>query len=327
MPSAMINRVVRIISYLSAGNKVTLRELKEMVESRSDDVKAVSIRQYQRDIEIITLAGVPIIRDDNDDTYQLSRRSRLILPSAAEQNQLLAKYFLKSALPALGSSAAIESAADLTKLLEEEAPGEVLPPPDLMESINLGHFTLPANDVILANAIDVIANKQWIRMEYRGKVRKDPMFPCKLVPYNGRLYMIIWDPKYRDYAVYALDLISRITRVRDQTGLPAHVFSLKTFMATRFGLWEAIDRTSREIVLRIVKPELIYLFRNKYWHPTQTFETDAEGALLIRFTAGISPELVSLVLHWAPDIDVVKPASLRQDVITKAKQLVAMLEE
>lgn len=326
MPSSMIDRVVRIISHLSSGHRVTLRELKALVEEHSDNAKEVSLRQYQRDMEAIMSAGVAVVYDESDSTYRLPQGSRLVLPAKSQQNQLLAKYFLKSALPALSGSAAIESAADLTKLLEEEAPGEVLPPPDLMESINLGHFTLPADDVILANAINVIANKQWIRMEYRGKIRKDPMFPCKLVPYNGRLYMIIWDPKYGDYAVYALDLISRITRVREQTGLPPHVFSLKTFMDTRFGLWEAEDRTSRQIVLRIVKPDLIYLFRNKYWHPTQTFSYDADGALLITFKAGVSPELVSLVLHWAPNIDVVKPALLRQRVLDQANQLVGMME-
>ena len=92
-------------------------------------------------------------------------------------------------------------------------------------------------------------------------------------------------------------------------------------MSTRFGLWEAKERESVTIEVHMTNPILADIFMHSYWHPTQRIRKRQDGTLKITMQAGVSPELVSWVLHWAPDIKVIQPTSLREQVRERAAQL------
>jgi predicted DNA-binding transcriptional regulator YafY len=316
-----VERIVRIMSILGAGNHFTIYELRDRLAAYSDDYKEVSIRQLQRDIANIRSSGVPIIdkKDGNQTRYSLERSARVIIPPKSARHELLAKYLIKATLPILRESGAIDSAQELSTSLEEEAPGEILPSTDMLESISLGHFTGSIDDGVLTRIINAVAQQSWVRIEYKNKAVKYESFPCKIVPYMGRLYLVAWNDHFKDYSVYAIDEVTNIRTIREQR--KPHTFSLTSFMRNRFGLWEAEDKRSKLIRVRIQDERIASLFRKKYWHPTQAFTSDNTGALIIEMQAGVSPELVSWVLHWAPNIEVLQPNELKEMVAERAKKL------
>jgi predicted DNA-binding transcriptional regulator YafY len=320
-------RIVRILMWLSAGNSGSLQVIRQMLEEREAERDSVHDRSLQRDLKIIENSGVKLHRrrDGNSVIYSIDKKSGAYVGSNTTNNELFSKHLLKSTLPVLQKSTAFEAADALMRQIETEAPGEVLPSNDLMESISLGHYTGEINDAILTRIIQVISNKEWIRIEYKDGKRNSPMFPCRIVPYLGRLYLITFDAVERDYRVFMIDQINKVVVIRNPPEGP-HRFSLREFMKYRFGLWSSKDKKQVNIHVRITKPKLAQTFSKQFWHPEQTFEFSDDGSLDIYIRCGLSPELISWVLHWAPDIVVVGPNELKDQVAARATELLDTLQ-
>jgi predicted DNA-binding transcriptional regulator YafY len=319
-------RIVRIMAWLSARNAGTVRDILQMINERETERDQVSERSIQRDLKIIRESGIKLVRKrmHSEYVYSLDSDSALGVHAHASQNELFSKYLLKSTLPVLQQSTAFEAADALLRQMEAEAPGEVLPSNDLMESISLGHYTGGIDDAILTRIIQVVSNKEWIRIEYKEGKRNSPMFPCRIVPYLGRLYLITYDHDAKEYRVFMIDQINKVVVLRNPPDKP-HRFSLKEFMRYRFGLWSSKDKKQVNVHVRVIKPKLAQTFYKQYWHPEQVMEFADDGSLDIYIRCGLSPELVSWVLHWAPDIVVIGPHELKEQAAQRATELLDTL--
>lgn len=59
------------------------------------------------------------------------------------------------------------------------------------------------------------------------------------------------------------------------------------------------------------------------WHPLQETEVDDTGALLMKLPFGEPTELIMDILRWGPDVEVLRPAPLKQAVAVRLAQACA----
>jgi predicted DNA-binding transcriptional regulator YafY len=78
--------------------------------------------------------------------------------------------------------------------------------------------------------------------------------------------------------------------------------------------WDIIaDQEPVDVVLRFA-PRVAARVLEATWHPTQSVATDADGSLHWRATVSGTIEIRLWILAWGDDVEVLAPASLRNDV-------------
>ena len=63
------------------------------------------------------------------------------------------------------------------------------------------------------------------------------------------------------------------------------------------------------------------------WHPTQAVATEADGSLHWRATVVGTIEIRLWILAWGDDVEVLAPASLREDVAATLRRAVTRYED
>ncbi len=303
-------RTIKILGWLSAGYRLSTAEIQARLAT---DGEHVHLRTIQRDLETIADSGMPLIKieDGNVHRYGLSKGSALPLGTHTPTTPLLSVYLLKAALPQFQ---AMEVTDDLTALLErvdKDHPGEVFST-ELITSITLGEYQgatqISSDD--LDTIITAIVNKQWMRITYKRTNNTFEIYPYRLIPYLGRLYIAAWNRKHSQYITLAADKVRRAESAPRIKEIPPS-FSIDAFMSNRFGIW---DSPKIETIIIRASKAIYEEIAPRRWHPTQQLTDLPDGGIEIRLRTGISHELVSWILHWAPHMTVVKPRSLKDEV-------------
>jgi predicted DNA-binding transcriptional regulator YafY len=84
-------------------------------------------------------------------------------------------------------------------------------------------------------------------------------------------------------------------------------FELKSLVAGSFGVFA---EAAHDVVWRF-SPEAAPVARQFQFHPTQRSETEADGALVVRFRAGGLLEMAWHLMTWGRHVEVLAPAELR----------------
>jgi CRISPR-associated endonuclease/helicase Cas3 len=80
-----------------------------------------------------------------------------------------------------------------------------------------------------------------------------------------------------------------------------------------------------EVVLRFV-PDVIAHVHERQWHPSQRIETLADGRCILRVKIAEPIEMLPWIRGWGPQVEVLAPAWLRQQVSEDLLRAVAMYE-
>jgi proteasome accessory factor B len=152
-------------------------------------------------------------------------------------------------------------------------------------------------------------------------------------PRTARVRPYLIEPSLQTHALYLVgfdetrDAIRtfKIERIRDVSLTP------ESFDAPEPGMvegmferaWDIIaDQEPAEIVLRF-SPDVAARVQEARWHPSQRVEIEADGSLRWRATVAGTIEIRLWVLSWGADVEVLAPATLRDDVAATAERALA----
>jgi hypothetical protein len=170
-------------------------------------------------------------------------------------------------------------------------------------------------------------NKDFIRFDYKPfneERRACHVFPIVLKEYNNRWFLIGWshDPpkeKAHEPLIFALDRIEGEIR---KTALPFPVPRPDTWLARlRDQIGLSPEGTLEEVVLRFSEQRFQYV-ATKQLHPSQQIIGPETLALRV-YT---NRELLSKILEFGADVEVLAPASLRATVHQLLQKAVAQYE-
>jgi len=122
--------------------------------------------------------------------------------------------------------------------------------------------------------------------------------------YGNRHYLVAFNPYVEGFRLFSLGDIEKVERL----GKPFErkEFNLEEYALQSFGVFQ---EAAVNVIWR-ASPEAAADAREYQFHPTQSFEDQPDGSLLVKFTAGGMREMCWHLFTWGGAIQVVEPPEL-----------------
>ena len=125
--------------------------------------------------------------------------------------------------------------------------------------------------------------------------------------YGNRHYLVAWSEseEARDFRNFALSNIERV-EILDRAFTHRRGFSLKDYAERSFGVFQ---EEPFDVVWKF-SPEVADDAKQYLFHPSQKFEEQADGSLIVRFRAGGGLEMCWHLFTWGGQLSVLAPRKL-----------------
>ena len=249
-------------------------------------------------------APIEYDRARNGFYYDAAARDHFELPglwfSADELYALLTSYHLLDTLqPGLFAPYIAPIRDRLKNLLAHRAAGA----PDIGRRIRILQMAARPSDldVFRSLATGVLTRKQ-LRLLYHGRARDKTteriVSPQRLVYYRSNWYLDTWCHLRKDFRHFALDRL-HLVEILDE---PAREFAD-----------EALDQHFASAVLHFT-PSAARWVADEQWHPQQEGQVLSDGGYELKVPYSRAEELVMDILKYGPEVEVIEPKALREQV-------------
>ncbi len=164
-----------------------------------------------------------------------------------------------------------------------------------------------------------LARRRRLQILYHGRASDEAtertVSPQRLVHYRDNWYLDAWCHLRRALRTFALDRIRR-ARVLDEAAKAVPEARLDRYYARSYGIFGGPPRHTA--VLRFT-PERARWVAEERWHPEQQGRFLDDGRYELRIPYGDPRELVTDILRYGPDVEVVAPAELRRQVAERLR--------
>ncbi|WP_336976936.1 WYL domain-containing protein [Brevundimonas nasdae] len=135
--------------------------------------------------------------------------------------------------------------------------------------------------------------------------RRRSVAPCGVM-FGRANYLVAADRETGRIQTFRLD---RMSHVAPQEGLavPPADFDLGVFASQSFGIYQ----DEIEDVVLLIAPEGAAEARGWRWHPTQSFEDQPDGGVIVRFRASGMRELAWHLFTWGEQVQILAPQRLK----------------
>lgn len=137
--------------------------------------------------------------------------------------------------------------------------------------------------------------------------------PYLLKEYNNRWFLIAYNTELGKMSHLALDRIITI-KVKDRTFIPIKEFDETVYFNNILGI-TLPENAQPEIIELIFSPQRAPYIKTKPIHPSQKIIAENQQGLTIQLNLVINKELISLLLGFGKDVQVIKPLSLKKEII------------
>ena len=193
---------------------------------------------------------------------------------------------------------------------------------------------LPAGTEYLSPLLRAIKEKRQVKLHYykfwdrSSQTQERTIEPYLLKEAQRRWYVLAWDVEKEALRVFGLDRIKRLDDergVKFQHPVPKDV---EHYFDDSFGAWADNERTqAEEVVLAFRKlPTDTVFIPNpaKYLeamplHSSQEILKEEEEAIVLRLRIKITPDFIKELLSYGKQVEVLTPAHLQEELITKQK--------
>ena len=124
------------------------------------------------------------------------------------------------------------------------------------------------------------------------------------------LYLIGWDETRAALRTFKLERIQRLAVTSQRFDAPADGV-VEEALERAWGI--IADQGEVEVVLSF-GPAVASRVAETTWHPTQVVTREADGSLTWRATVSGTVEIRAWILSWGPDVEVLEPPALREEV-------------
>lgn len=163
--------------------------------------------------------------------------------------------------------------------------------------------------------LECIMNRQPVTLRYRSfrstKARDINVHPYLLKQYNSRWYLIATPEGYATIAAYALDRILTVTLWKTDY-LPCNS-DLDALFADTIGVTLNPQAPVEQLILKVAANRYPYI-QTKPFSERQKIVSRVDNTVTITFPMRLNPELVSEILSFGSDIEVVEPMELRLEI-------------
>ena len=314
-------RFYKIDQMLQSRGRVKMREfLGEL---------GVSAATFKRDLEYMrSRLNAPIVWDRDEEAYRFDEGRggngpKYELPglwfSPSEAQALLTlEHLVESLEPALLGPHVNPLKARLAALLAtgdrsvDEVRRRIRVIPFGARRHEPKHFELIASAVLGRKRLHL---SYFNRM--RGDVTERDVSPQRLVHYRDNWYLDAWCHLRNGLRSFALDAMRGVSTLAAKAKEVPEA-ELDAALASGYGIFSG--KSVQWATLRFT-PERARYVSLEEWHPKQRARWDKDGSYVLDVPYSSEKELAMDILRLAPDVEVVKPASLRTEIQGRAGRM------
>ena len=170
----------------------------------------------------------------------------------------------------------------------------------------------------LKDCFDAIVNKQPVRIDYRNFEDKEfqwTIHPYYIKQYNNRWFLIGFNPEFDNLSHIPLDRIDEIEPIHIDY-IPNTTTDFEKYFDNVIGV-TVTDAPVQDIKLHFSQKRLQYVL-TKPIHKSQKCYDPDNGIISLQLIP--NRELESLILSFGPDVEVLEPLSLRNQIQERVKE-------
>lgn len=175
----------------------------------------------------------------------------------------------------------------------------------------------------LSTILPAIINKQLIQISYQGFQTQEAQLrtiePYLLKQYEGRWYLISYEPQKESFKTFGLDRINTITPTDDQFN-DTRSFSVDHFFKYAIGISTG-NYTPEKVRIWFSKFAASYLKTKPLHHSQIVLEEDEKG-ITIECCIYLTPEFTRLLLAWGSHVRIISPQHFKESVKAELKKTI-----
>ncbi len=172
-------------------------------------------------------------------------------------------------------------------------------------------------------AVSATLQRRKLWLEYRARstdrVADRTVSPQRVIHYRENWYLDAWDESRAALRTFAIDRIVKL-RVLTERAQDIPEETLDEHFTTGYGIFGG--KPDKVAVLRF-SPERTRWVADELWHPSQEARHLQDGRYELRIPYGDPRELLLDILRHGPEVEVVEPASLREEVAAALQRTLA----
>ena len=155
-----------------------------------------------------------------------------------------------------------------------------------------------------------------------GEVSERIIHPLGIVCKRNVWYVIAYAPERKDYRTFRVDQIISVVNHENSTFKYPKGFRITDHIGDSWGVF--CDDPVRRVQLKFSRAVANRVKNLRYHHSQEIIEEGRDGSLIVEFEACGFKELQSWILQWGPEVEVLEPIDLREQVRERARQVVQL---
>ena len=283
-----------------------------------EDALEVSTATAKRIIRDMRNYGVPIKTSRDPYGYYYDHSVAFELPGVwftpGELTALITAHeLLASAEPSLLTNSLAPLKAKLDKLLTMEHLGHG----ELPKRVRIIRLAGRGSGLCFAEIAQALVERKQLRFDYHGRSKNDvsarQVSPQRLIHYRDNWYLDTWCHHSKDLRSFSLDRV-RSARVTAKAAKEIADAKLHEHFATSYGIFAGSPIGTARLVFSAHRAQWV---ADELWHPKQVGAYLADGRYQLDIPYSDARELVMDILKHGPDVEVISPAALRDEVRIK----------
>lgn len=302
-------RLHDIIRILEARYGATVEELVE--ES------GVNRRTIYRDLQAITEAGYPLVREREADgrvLYRFLTGFKKIPPVTFSLEELMTLYLCRGQQAFLQGTPFQDDLDAVFSRLRSS-----LPPRSVAHLERIASAVAPrfqgvrdyrGKKGLLNDLRRALLFQHRCRLHYTPPRRETETYlfdPYTLLFFSNALYLGGYAHNREALRLFLIDRLEKVEVLDERFEVPED-YSADDLTGSAFGL---VEGEAAEIRVQFGK-EVAHLVRERHWHPSQRLEESADGSVLLTMAVSGEKEILAWLYSFLPHVRVLAPESLRE---------------
>lgn len=164
-----------------------------------------------------------------------------------------------------------------------------------------------------------------VRVTYRSAASSEStdrtLAPYFLFPYERSWYLVAHDSRRDAIRMFKVDRIGECA-ITDRRYTRPEDLDLSSYIGEDWGILRNLAAGVEPVAVRFTARGAPWV-RDERWHASQHMELLPDGELRLRFSCGITDELMRWVLSFGGEVQVEEPETLRESVHNEARKVLA----
>lgn len=320
----IIDRLIRN-KYRPFPTKEDLRSACEESLYGSDDGGNISDSTIEKDLFAMRMEhDAPIKYSKRDKGYYYSEEDYSINDIPLSEDEIESIKFATNTLIQFRDSAMFKQFGFAIDKIFDRI--NISPDPNAADISNLVQFEIPvssAGNELLAPLLNAIRNKNVVTFDYasfvNGVRKAREVIALLLKEYRNRWYLISYDLDKSTVITYALERIENLEITEENATLEIN-FNAEQFFKNAIGITANENAIVENVILKADNISAKYIQSQPFHHSQEIIE---EGVKQTVFSLQvlISEELIRSILSYSGEVEVVKPASLRETIVNRIEKM------